>query len=60
MKLVVLLALAAIGCASRTENLEPIRETVVYSTIQPANWDLYLFDRAGSAPRRLTTDPRLD
>ena len=36
------------------------RENIVYSSIQPANWDLYLFDGPGSEPRRLTTDPGLD
>ena len=39
---------------------ESPRETIVYSSIQPANWDLYLFDGPGSEPRRLTTDPGLD
>ena len=38
----------------------PARETIVYSSIQPANWDLYLFDGPGAEPRRLTTDPGLD
>ncbi len=38
----------------------PARETIVYSSIQPANWDLYLFDGPGSEPRRLTADAGLD
>ena len=42
------------------QEAEPPRETIVYSSIQPANWDLYLFEAPGSAPRRLTTDPGLD
>ena len=42
------------------QEAEPSRETIVYSSIQPANWDLYLFDGPGSEPRRLTTDPGLD
>ena len=42
------------------QEAESPRETIVYSSIQPANWDLYLFDGPGSAPRRLTTDPGLD
>ena len=37
-----------------------MRETIVYSSIQPSNWDLYLFESPGSQPRRLTTDPGLD
>ena len=43
-----------------TQETEPARETIVYSSIQPSNWDLYLFDGPGSQPRRLTTDPGLD
>ena len=39
---------------------EPSRETIVYSSIQPANWDRYLFDGPGSEPRRLTSDAGLD
>ena len=39
---------------------EPPGETIVYSSIQPSNWDLYLFDHPGSQPRRLTTHPGLD
>ena len=35
-------------------------ETVVYSSLAPANWDVYLFERPGASPRRLTTDPGLD
>ena len=42
------------------QEAEPVRETIVYSSIQPANWDLYLFESPGSSPRRLTTAPGLD
>ncbi len=35
-------------------------DRVSYTTSRPGNWDIYLFDRAGTAPRRLTTDPGLD
>ena len=59
-----LLALLVVGVATDraqgTQEAEPVRETIVYSTIQPSNWDLYLFDGPGSKPRRLTTDPGLD
>lgn len=48
------------GYSPGTEGAEPVRETVVYSSIQPANWDLYLFDQPGSPARRLTSDPGLD
>ncbi len=39
---------------------EPDSETVVYSSLAPANWDVYLFARPGATPQRLTTDPGLD
>ncbi len=59
-----LLALLVVGIvtgrAQGTQGGEPARETIVYSSIQPANWDLYLFEGPGSQPRRLTTDPGLD
>lgn len=56
------------GCSpgpKPTEALEEteaagLEETIVYSTIRPANWDLYLFTKAGDAPRLLTTDPSPD
>jgi dipeptidyl aminopeptidase/acylaminoacyl peptidase len=35
-------------------------EAVVYSTIRRPNLDIYLYERAGEAPRRLTDDPALD
>ena len=35
-------------------------ETVVYSSLAPGNWDIYLFEDRGVTPRRLTTDPGLD
>ncbi len=35
-------------------------ETVVYSSLAPGNWDVYVFERPGATPRRLTTDPGLD
>ncbi len=54
------LLLLAIGPVQGGQEAEPPRETIVYSSIQPANWDLYLFDDGGSEPRRLTTDPGLD
>ena len=62
-KLVALCALVAVVVTVAVEGgqeAEPGRETIVYSSILPANWDLYLFDGPGSEPRRLTTDPGLD
>ena len=56
-----LLALVvATGAAKPVARAGPDKETIVYSSIQPSNWDLYLFDGPGSEPRRLTTDPGLD
>lgn len=51
--LVVVPSLDAQGTAQESE-------TVVYSSLAPPNWDIYLFARPGAAPRRLTTDPALD
>ena len=56
---VVVVWLAA-GPAPASQAPRSLEETVVYSSIQPANWDLYIFDQPGATPRRLTTDPGLD
>ena len=56
----LLVAVAVTAPVRGGQEPEPPRETIVYSSILPANWDLYLFDGPGSAPRRLTTDPGLD
>ncbi len=58
--LVLVVVAVATDRAQGTQDAEPVRETIVYSTIQPSNWDLFLFDAAGTKPRRLTTDPGLD
>ena len=60
--LVVVVATGRVhGAGARgAQEAEPARETIVYSSIQPSNWDLYLFESPGSTPRRLTTDPGLD
>lgn len=55
-----LVGLSVTGCSPATEGIEALQETVVHSSIRPSNWDLYLFDRPGSAARQLTTDPGLD
>ena len=36
------------------------QDRILYSTLRPANWDIYLFDGQGREPRRLTDDPALD
>jgi len=35
-------------------------EAVVYTTLRPPNWDIYLFEQRGGKPRRLTNHPSLD
>ncbi len=37
-----------------------VNETIVYSTLQPANWDIYLFEEPAQSPRRLTKHPAQD
>ena len=56
----LLVAVVVTGFVHGSQEPEPGREAIVYSSIQPANWDLYLFDGPDSEPRRLTTDPGLD
>ncbi|MYD86433.1 MAG: hypothetical protein F4Y14_09830 [Acidobacteria bacterium] len=56
----LLVVVVGTGRVHGTQEPGPARETIVYSSIQPSNWDLYLFDGPGSEPRRLTTDPGLD
>ena len=36
------------------------RERIVYTTLRPANWELYLFERHSSSPKQITDDPALD
>ena len=56
----LLVVVAVAGRVQGAQEPEPARETIVYSSIQPSNWDLYLFEGPGPEPRRLTTDPGLD
>ena len=56
----LLVAVVVTGRVLGSQEADVARETIVYSSIQPANWDLYLFEGPGSEPRRLTTDPGLD
>jgi len=35
------------------------RERIVYTTLRPSNWHLFLFE-AGSPPKQITDDPALD
>jgi TolB protein len=36
------------------------RERIVYTTVRPANWELYLFEKGSSSPKQITNDPALD
>lgn len=40
--------------------LEAGSETLVYTSLRPNNWDVYLFDGLDAPPRRLTDHPNLD
>jgi Tol biopolymer transport system component len=35
-------------------------ETIFYTALRPANWDIYLFEGPEKTPRRLTNNPALD
>lgn len=52
--LFVVVAAASTLCAA-----ELPRERIVYTTLRPANWELYLFE-PNAAPKQLTDDPALD
>lgn len=58
--IVGLASLLSASCSPTPELAEPLQEIVVYSTIRPANWELYLFEEPGAAPRQLTMDPAPD
>ena len=45
------------GAAAPSDSLV---ETVVYTTLRPRNWDIYLFEEPGEPPHRLTDDAALD
>jgi len=61
----VLLACCLAGCAgarppASSPPTDALVEAIVYTTLRPTNWDLYLFDEPRATPRRLTDDPALD
>jgi Tol biopolymer transport system component len=58
-------ALLAVLCSTHaapqtTAGGNSLPDRVAYSTFAPGNWDLYLFERPGAPPRRLTDDPAPD
>ena len=52
-----LVVLALIACSSIASTSQ---ETIVFSSLRPSNWDIYLFEKPGGPARRLTSDPALD
>ncbi|MEW6126468.1 MAG: hypothetical protein AB1757_05470 [Acidobacteriota bacterium] len=54
-----LLSLAFLSAVANARAATPT-ETLVFASNRPTNWDIYLFDKAGAAPKRLTDDPALD
>jgi len=46
--------------AATAPSADESSEMLVYTSLRPANWDIYLFDNLDSAPRRLTDHPNLD
>ncbi len=36
------------------------QETIVYTTLRPANWDVFLFNQGEEKPEKLTSHPALD
>jgi Tol biopolymer transport system component len=50
----------AILAASTLTMVAFSQDRILYTTLRPANWDIYLFDARGGEPRRLTDDPSLD
>jgi hypothetical protein len=52
-----LVVLALIVCSSMASTAQ---ETIVFSSLRPSNWDIYIFEKPGGPARRLTSDPALD
>ena len=51
----IALVMVAGGSAASTQT-----ETIVYSSLRPSNWDIYLFEKPGGPARPLTSDPAMD
>jgi Tol biopolymer transport system component len=63
--LFVLAAVAVGGCAgdggpAASGEADPLVEAIVYTSLGPPNWDVYLFEGPEVEPRRLTDDPARD
>jgi Tol biopolymer transport system component len=46
--------------ASAAPQAAAAAERIVYSSLRPGNWDIFIFSAPGAAPRRLTDHPGLD
>ena len=51
---------AAVSSSTDTSSIDEASETLVYTSLRPSNWDIYLFDEVDTTPRRLTDHPNLD
>lgn len=54
------LALAACPMDAPAGRQDTLVEAIVYTSLGPPNWDIYLFDGTAAEPRRLTDDPARD
>lgn len=57
--LIIVLATALGACVEQTTP-QSGSERIIYSSLRPSNWDIFLFASPGGAPRRLTNHPGLD
>ena len=55
----LIVAVSSGCCGSLAFAGELPRERIVYTTVRPANWELFLFER-DAAPKQITDDPALD
>ncbi len=54
------LATSLLHAAEDAQANAPKCETIVYTTLRPANWDVFLFEEGNEKTERLTDDPALD
>ncbi len=46
--------------AEASKEPDPLVEAIVYTTIRPPNFDIFLYEDSGAAPRRVTHDNAMD
>lgn len=59
----LLAAIPSVGCWAQNDlatSNATLVEAVVYTSLTPPNWDVYLFEEPGEAPRAVTDHPALD